>query len=306
MACENLFLLLYHPETDVSGFLCENFFLNNYDRSVTQLIAVWTLRNGGKVMSNGLLQSIADNVTFVLVCTVVAAGLFAVAYAAEKYAYRKNGITERILSTRKIAMIGLFSAIAVILHMFDFPILFLAPGFYKLDFSEIPALVGAFAFGPVAGVMIEFCKILLKLVIKGTSTAFVGDLANFVIGCSLVLPASIIYMFRKTKKTAVLSCLAGSVVMTVFGTAFNGIYLLPAFSALYGMPMDAIIGMGTEINSSINSVTTFVCFAVAPINIIKSAAASVVTLIIYKPLSPIIKSAQIPARQHAADKTHTI
>lgn len=257
-------------------------------------------------MSNGLLQSVVDNVTFVLVCIVVAAGLFAAAYAAEKYAYRKNGITERILSTRKIAMIGLFSAIAVILHMFDFPILFLAPGFYKLDFSEIPALVGAFAFGPVAGVMIEFCKILLKLVIKGTSTAFVGDLANFVIGCSLVLPASVIYMFKKTKKTAVLSCLAGSVVMTVFGTAFNGIYLLPAFSALYGMPMDAIIGMGTEINSSINSVTTFVCFAVAPINIIKSAAASVVTLIIYKPLSPIIKSAQIPARQHAADKTHTI
>ena len=305
-ACESLFHLPYHPETDVSGFFRENFFRNNYDRGVTQLIAVWTLRNGGKMMSNGLLQSIADNVTFVLVCIVVAAGLFAAAYAAEKYAYKKNGIAERILSTRKIAMIGLFSAIAVILHIFDFPILFLAPGFYKLDFSEIPALVGAFAFGPVAGVMIEFCKILLKLVIKGTSTAFVGDLANFVIGCSLVLPASVIYMFKKTKKTAVLSCLAGSVFMTVFGTAFNGIYLLPAFSALYGMPMDAIIGMGTEINSNINSVTTFVCFAVAPINIIKSAAASVVTLVIYKPLSPIIKSAQIPTRQHAADKTHTI
>ena len=84
---------------------------------------------------------------------------------------------------------NLFSALAMILHIFDFPVLFLAPGFYKLDFSEIPALVGTFAFGPVAGVMIEFCKILLKLVVKGTSTAFVGDLANFVIGCSLVLPA---------------------------------------------------------------------------------------------------------------------
>lgn len=256
-------------------------------------------------MGNGLLQSIADNVTFVLVCVGVAAGLFAVAYAAEKYAYKRNGITERILSTRKIAMIGLFSAIAVILFLFEFPIPFIAPPFYELDFSEIPALVGAFAFGPVAGVMIEFCKVLLKLAIKGTSTAFVGDLANFVIGCSLILPASIIYMFKKTKRTAILSCVAGSIFMTVFGTAFNGIYLLPAFSALFGMPMDVILGMGTEINGHINSITTFVCFAVAPMNIIKSVAASVVTLLIYKPLSPILKNAQLPARQHSADGTHS-
>ena len=257
-------------------------------------------------MGNGLLQSIADNVTFVLVCVGVAAGLFAVAYIAEKYANKRNGITERILNTRKIAMIGLFSAIAVILFLFEFPIPFIAPPFYELDFSEIPALVGAFAFGPVAGVMIEFCKVLLKLAIKGTSTAFVGDLANFVIGCSLILPASIIYMFKKTKKTAVLSCVVGSLFMTVFGTAFNGIYLLPAFSALFGMPMEVILDMGTKINGNINSITTFVCFAVAPMNIIKSVAASVITLLIYKPLSPILKNAQLPVRRHVADGTHTI
>lgn len=256
-------------------------------------------------MSNGLLQSISDNVSFVLVCVGVAAALFAIAYAAEKYVYKRDGISERILSTRKITMIGLFSAIAVILFLFEFPIPFIAPPFYELDFSEIPALIGGFAFGPVAGVMIEFCKVLLKLVIKGTSTAFVGDLANFVIGCSLVLPASIIYMFKKTKKTAVLSCVSGSAFMTVFGTAFNGIYLLPAFSKLFGMPMDVILGMGTEINGHINSITTFVCFAVAPMNIIKSVAASVVTLLIYKPLSPILKNAQLPARPHSADSTHS-
>ena len=257
-------------------------------------------------MGNGLLQSIADNVTFVLVCVGVAAGLFAVAYATEKYVYKRNGITERILSTRKIAMIGLFSAIAVILFLFEFPIPFIAPPFYELDFSEIPALVGAFAFGPVAGVLIEFCKVLLKLAIKGTSTAFVGDLANFVIGCSLILPASVIYMFKKTKKTAIVSCIVGSAFMTVFGTAFNGIYLLPAFSALFGMPMEVILDMGTKINGNINSITTFVCFAVAPMNIIKSVAASVVTLLIYKPLSPILKNAQLPVRRHVADGTHTM
>lgn len=256
-------------------------------------------------MSNGLWQSIKDNVIFVLVCLIVAAVLFLTAYAAEKYVHKRDGVRERILNTRKVAMIGLFSAIAVILFLFEFPIPFLAPSFYELDFSEIPALVGAFAFGPVAGVMIEFCKVLLKLVIKGTSTAFVGDLANFVIGCSLVLPASVIYMFKKTKKTAVLSCVAGGVFMTVFGTAFNGVYLLPAFSALFGMPMESILAMGSEINSNIDSITTFVCFAVAPMNIIKSVAASVVTLLIYKPLSPIIKSAQLPVKRHAADTTTT-
>ncbi len=111
-------------------------------------------------MGNGLLQSIADNLVFVLVCVGVATGLFLIAYAAEKYVYKRDKVTERILSTRKMTMIGLFSALAVILHIFDFPIPFLAPGFYKLDFSEIPALVGTFAFGPVAGVMIELCKIL--------------------------------------------------------------------------------------------------------------------------------------------------
>ena len=256
-------------------------------------------------MGNGLLQSIADNVVFVLVCVGVAVGLFAIAYAAEKYVYKRDGITERILSTRKITMIGLFAALAMILHIFDFPVLFLAPGFYKLDFSEIPALVGTFAFGPVAGVMIEFCKILLKLVVKGTSTAFVGDLANFVIGCSLVLPASIIYMFRKTRRNAVVACLAGSVVMTVFGTAFNGVYLLPAFSRLFGMPMEAIIAAGAEINGNINNVTSFVCFAVAPINLIKSVAASAVTLVIYKPLSPILKNAPVPAGRQISDHAKT-
>ncbi len=243
-------------------------------------------------MSNGLLQSIADNVIFVLVCIVIAVALFMVAYAAEKYVYKRDGITERILNTRKIAMIGLFSALAVILHVLDFPVPF-APPFYKLDFSEIPALLGAFAFGPVAGVMIEFCKILLKLLFKGTSTAFVGDLANFVIGCSLILPASIIYTFRKTKKRAIVSCVTGTLIITAFGTAFNALYLLPAFSKLYGMPLEAILAMGTEINGSITGIVSFVCFCVAPLNLLKGFAASLVSMLVYKPLSPILKSAHI-------------
>lgn len=240
-------------------------------------------------MSNSLWKSLAENAVFALQVLGIALAITLVAYAAEKMIYKKNQVSERILSTRKIAMIGVFSAIAAALHILDFPIFF-APEFYKLDFSEIPALIGAFAFGPVAGVMIEFCKILLKLMIKGTSTAFVGDLANFVIGCSFVLPASIIYMYRKSKKNAIVACVMGTLCMTIFGSAFNAIYLLPAFSKLYGMPIDVIVGMGTAVNASITSINTLVLFAVVPMNLLKGSIVSIVTMLVYKRISPILKS----------------
>lgn len=254
-----------------------------------------------KKMNNGLWNSVKDNVTFVVVSVSVAVALFAVAYLVEKLTKKKNGDEERILSTRKIAMIGVFAAIAMVLHIFDFPVPF-APPFYKLDFSEIPALIGAFAFGPVAGVMIEFCKILLKLLVKGTSTAFVGDLANFVVGCSFILPASIIYMVKKTKKSAIVASVTGTLIMTVFGTMFNAIYLLPAFSALYGMPLEAIVEMGTKVNPNINSVTTLVMFAVAPLNLLKGTSVSFVTMLVYKKLSPILKVGMAGQKMKAAEK----
>lgn len=240
---------------------------------------------------NKLMQTVTENVAYVVIFLAVIVGCFLVAVALEKGAQKKNGSKEPIFTTRKLAMIGMFSAIAMILHVLDFPIFF-APGFYKMDFSELPILVGSFAFGPVAGVMMEFVKILLKLCVKGTSTAFIGDLANFVVGCSLILPASAVYSFKKTKKTAVIACITGTLVMTIFGTAFNAVYLLPAFSKFYGMPMDAILAMGTEVNplAKEGSIVSFVVACVAPMNLIKGTLVSVVTLLIYKPLSPIIKT----------------
>lgn len=241
---------------------------------------------------NGLFEKIQENVVFLLEFLAVVAVLFLVAYAAEKIAARKAGGTERILSTRKIAMIGMFSAIASILMLFEIPMPF-APFFYKLDFSELPALIGTFAFGPVAGVMIEFCKIVLKLLFKSTNTAFVGELANFAVGCSFLLPASIIYLFRKSKKSAIVGCIVGTVCLTVFGTAFNAVYLLPKFAQLYGMPLDALVAMGTEINGAITGVGSFVCLAVAPLNLIKGTSVSIITLLVYKQLSPILKEGSL-------------
>lgn len=255
-------------------------------------------------MNHELWKNVVENAVFVLEVILIAAALAAIAYVAEKLIKKKNRDTERILNTRKIAMIGVFSAVATVLHIFDFPVFF-APEFYKMDFSELPALIGAFAFGPVAGVMIEFCKILLKLMIKGTSTAFVGDLANFVIGCSFILPAAIIYEFKKTKKNAIVASVTGTLCMTVFGTAFNAVYLLPAFSKLYGMPLEVILGMGAAINEAITDMVTFVIFAVAPMNLLKGAAVSLLTMLIYKKLSPILKAASVKHVKAAKIQTHT-
>lgn len=240
---------------------------------------------------NGLFEAVTKNLTFVLEFLAVIVALFVAALLLEKLAQKKRGVREPVFGTRKVAMIGMFSAIAMILMLFEFPVPF-APPFYELDFSELPILVGTFAFGPAAGVMMEFVKILLKLCVKGTSTAFVGDLANFVVGCSFILPASVVYAFRKSKKSAIVACITGTFSLTLFGTVFNAVYLLPAFSELYGMPMDAILAAGAEVNPFVTegSIVSFVAACVAPLNLLKGSGVSIVTLLIYKRLSPIIKS----------------
>ena len=232
---------------------------------------------------------IVENVSFALVSLAIVAASIAVSVLFERIARKRRGGTERILSTRKMAVIGLFSAISAILFIWDFPVFF-APSFYKLDLSELPALIAAFAYGPVAGLLIEFFKILIKLTVKASSTALVGELANYVVGASFLLPASLLYQFKKTRKRAILSCVTGTLVMTVFGSVFNAVYLLPAFSNLYHMPLDQIIAMGTKINGGITDITTFVILAVAPLNLLKGAVVSLITILVYKKISPILKN----------------
>jgi len=238
-----------------------------------------------------LFQKVTENAAYVVGFVLVIVALFVVAVLLEKLAQKRNGVKEAVFTTRKMAMIGMFSAVAMILMLFEFPLPF-APSFYELDFSEIPILVGTFAFGPAAGVMMEFIKILLKLFIKGTSTAFIGDLANFAVGCSFILPASAVYAFKKSKKNAIVACAVGTFVLTVFGTAFNAVYLLPAFAEFYGWPLDSLIAMGSEVNPLVQegNIVSFVTACVAPLNLIKGVSVSVVTMLIYKPLSPIIKT----------------
>ena len=239
---------------------------------------------------NGIGSKVAENLVFVMEFAAVVFVLFLIAYVVEKRVYLRKHYAERILSTRKLALIGLFSAVSTILMLFEIPVPF-APPFYKLDLSEIPVLIGTFAFGPIAGVVIEFLKIAVKTAIKGTSTAFVGEIANFVIGCSMVIPAGIIYKMNKSRKTAVVGLVTGTLVMAAAGAMINAFVLLPAYSAAYGMPLDAIIGMGTAVNASVKDVFTFVLICVAPFNLIKGVVVSVLTLFLYKRISRFVKGA---------------
>lgn len=240
-------------------------------------------------METGLWQTVLENLQFVLVCIVVAAAIIGISWAAEATILKKS--VARISRTRYLTICAMLGAVAAVLFFFEFPVPFLAPSFYEIDFSEVPVMIGAFCLGPVGGVVIELVKILLKLVIKNTSTAFVGDFANFVIGCSFVVPASIVYHLHKSRKTAALGLLTGTVAMVLFGSAFNAIYLLPAFSALYGMPLDLIVGMGTAINPAINSVNMLVLCAVVPLNLIKGVLISVPTMVLYKRISKVLHTA---------------
>ncbi|MDO5346663.1 MAG: ECF transporter S component [Lachnospiraceae bacterium] len=231
-----------------------------------------------------LFQQVKDNLQFLLVCLLTVAAIVALVKVSEKTILKES--VAKVSGTKYTAICGMLGALAAVLMALDFPVPFLAPPFYKMDLSEIPVLIGGFCLGPVASVVIELIKVLLETIIKGGSTtAFVGEFANFVVGCTLVAPASILYHLKKTRKTAILSLACGTAVMAVFGTAFNAVYLLPAFSSLFGMPLDQIIAMGTAINGNIHSVTTFVIFAVFPLNVIKGTLVSVLTVLLYKRIS---------------------
>ena len=223
-------------------------------------------------------NQVQENLLFILCCGGIITLLSVLSRVTEHFL----PATRHTSKTRRLCIIAVCSAIATVLHILDFPLLFLAPEFYKLDFSELPVMLCGFYLGPSAAVACEAVKILLKLLLKGTSTAFVGDFANFAVGCSLVLPAVIVYHTKKSRTSALWGLVLGTAVLTVFGSAFNAIYLLPKFSQLFGLPLDAIIGMGSKINGGITSLQTFVLLAVAPLNLIKGVAISILTLLLYK------------------------
>lgn len=193
----------------------------------------------------------------------------------------------KLFTVRNMTKIAILTAISAIIMLFEFPLPF-APSFYELDLSEAVILMGGFAMGPLAAAIMELLKNLLNLLLNGTITAGVGELANFAMGCALVVPASLIYKYKKSFKGAVIGLLVGILSLVVVGCVLNYFVMIPAYVALAHFPLEAILQMGADANSRVNSLATLVIFAVAPFNLVKGVLCSLINLLLYKRLSKIL------------------
>lgn len=187
----------------------------------------------------------------------------------------------------KTIKISLLSAIAFVLMFFEIP-LPIFPSFLQIDLSDLPALLGTFALGPVSGVLIELFKNVLHIVFKGTQTGFVGEFANFMVGSIFVVTAGIIYKMRKSKKTAILGLIAGTVVMSLSASVLNYTVLLPLYAKIFKAPIEVFVAMGTAINSNIKTVKDLVLLSILPFNLLKGIVVSAVTIPVYKSVSPML------------------
>jgi len=193
-------------------------------------------------------------------------------------------------NTRVMVKISVLSVISFILMFFEVPLAFMVPTFIKIDISDLPALLGTFAMGPMAGVMIELLKNVLNVLLEGTTTGGVGELANFVVGAALVYTAGAIYKKDKSFRGSIIGLIAGTIVMTIVITFANYYIMFPFYAKLFGMPIEKLVEMGSVINASITDLKTMMIYSIVPFNLLKGAVLTFLTIIVYKRLSPILHS----------------
>ncbi|MCI5877809.1 MAG: ECF transporter S component [Lachnospiraceae bacterium] len=188
-------------------------------------------------------------------------------------------------NVRYMTVTAMLSAVAFALMFFEFSIPFLVPSFIQMDLSELPALIGAFAMGPWYGVIICLIKNLIHLLI--TTTGGVGELSNFILGAAFVLPAGLIYQRKKTKKNAVIGSVFGAAFMALLSVASNYFIVYPVYTAF--LPMDTILAMYQEILPSADTLLKCLVIFNMPFTFVKGMLSVIITLLIYKHISPIIK-----------------
>ncbi len=186
--------------------------------------------------------------------------------------------------TRKLTGIAMLSAVSVVLSFLSFPVP-LMPSFIKLDFAELPALIASYAYGPISGLAVCLVKNLIALM--KTSSGGIGTLCNFLLGAAFVVPAGIVYKKKRSRSGALIGAIIGALTMTVLGLFFNYYIVYPMYTAF--MPMEAIIGMYQAINPKVQNLWQALIWFNVPFTFIKGAFSVLVTFIIYKPLSPILK-----------------
>ncbi|WIV12006.1 ECF transporter S component [Proteiniborus sp. MB09-C3] len=196
-------------------------------------------------------------------------------------------IVREKMSTRTMVKTAVLSVLAFLIMYFEVPLWF-TPPFLKVDLSDIPALIGAFSLGPVAGVVIELLKNILNVAIEGTTTGAVGELANFFVGSIFVFVAGIIYQNKKSFKSAILGMVAATIAMTVAVSVLNYYFLIPFYAKLFGVSVDQYVEMGAQVNRFVTDYKSFILYGIVPFNLLKGIMISVITIPLYKRVSPIL------------------
>lgn len=188
---------------------------------------------------------------------------------------------------RKFVVSGIFGALGFVLMLLEFPLPFIIPSFIKLDFSEIPALIASFAYGPLYGILVCAIKNLLHLFV--TTSAGVGEISNFILGAIFVFPAGLIYKKIHNRKGALIGSVIGAVIMAVVSIATNYFIVYPAYVVIYGMPMDAIIGMYKALLPAADNLFKALVIFNLPFNTAKGIVDAAICFAVYKKLSPFLK-----------------
>lgn len=197
-------------------------------------------------------------------------------------------LSRRTWTTKNMVKISVLGVISVALMLIDISSWF-APPFLKLDIADLPSLIGAFAMGPMAGVMVQMLKNILNLLIEGSVTGGVGELSNFLVGSTFVYTAGLIYYRKKNFKNAIIGLVVGVLTMTAFATLSNYFVIFPLYARVFGWPLEQLVGMGSAVNRFVVDYKTLILFAVVPFNLLKGIIVSSVTLLIYKKVSPILQ-----------------
>lgn len=195
---------------------------------------------------------------------------------------------KRKLNTKSMVLIGMMGTLSSVLMFVNFPMPFVPP-FYKFDIAELPALFGGFLMGPLAGILIIFIKLIIKIILQGSETLMVGEFANFIGSVSFILPAALIYRWNKSKKGAVIGMIAAVILSSVVSIFGNAYIAIPLYASVYGWPLQSIIDMGAAVNPYITDMTTLMLFAVFPFNLIKCGVTSLLTYLIYKRTGKLLK-----------------
>lgn len=196
---------------------------------------------------------------------------------------------KRKKSVRTLVRIALLSAIAAILMYFEFPLPFAPPDIYKFDLSEVPVLIGAWMMGPLVGCIIEAVKILLHLFLKGTHTAMVGEFANFIVGCALVLPAAWVYRKKRKWQGLVTGSILGILVLTIVGALMNYFVLLPLYSAAFHIPLEVFVDFGHAVNPKIVDVKSLIVLVVIPFNLVKGIIVCLISVLLYSRIGKLLE-----------------